>query len=69
MTSRMLDMFRRPGDPKDYSHLLLGAGGLYTAGYLAALASGYTDIQQGAYLLPALACLGGIAGLSSQVPI
>jgi NAD(P) transhydrogenase len=63
----MLEMFRRADDPTDYSHLYIGAGALYTAGYFGALASGYTDITQAAYLVPALACLGGIAGLSSQV--
>ena len=26
MTNRMLDMFKRPGDPKDYSNLYLAAG-------------------------------------------
>lgn len=67
MTNRMLEMFRRPGDPKDYSHMYMGAGALYTAGYFVAVANGYTDITQAAYLVPALACLGGIAGLSSQV--
>lgn len=67
MTNRMLDMFKRPTDPKDYSHYYLGAGTVYSGAYLAAVAAGHHDIYQAAYLIPALACIGGIAGLSSQV--
>lgn len=66
ITRRMLDMFRRPEDPPDYSHLLAIPGIAFAGSYLAALQAGYTNIEQSAYLASSVCCILAIAGLASQ---
>ena len=65
VTKRMLDMFRRPGDPPEYNYLyaLPAAGAVGT--YLAAHLAGY-DILNVGYLAASLCCVGALSGLASQ---
>jgi len=65
LTSRMLDMFRRPGDPPGYEH--------YYAMPLAALVSGYfvtkgmgVDTINMANMASGVLCIGGIAAMSTM---
>lgn len=67
VTTKMLDMFKRPDDPPEYYHLYgIPAAttiGLYSAGTLA---GGFPEIHAGASTLAGLLCIGGIGGLASQ---
>ncbi|XP_069483339.1 NAD(P) transhydrogenase, mitochondrial [Ambystoma mexicanum] len=65
VTQRMLDMFKRPTDPKEYNYLYLLPAGAFVGGYGAALSSGY-NIEQMIYLGSGLCCVGALAGLSTQ---
>lgn len=66
ITHRMLNMFKRAGDPSDFAWMFtvpaVGFVGLATAGKL----SGCADMTQMAYLGGALGCIGALAGLSTQ---
>merc|ERR1719447_731602 len=66
VTSRMLDMFKRPNDPPDYSYLY----GIPAAAFIGAFGYGrylgVNDITQMAYLAGSIGCIGGIAGLAQQ---
>jgi len=66
ITKRMLDMFRRPGDPPEYTYLYAVPGAAVIGGYAAAKMAGYPDIDQMAYLASSLCCVGALAGLSTQ---
>ena len=67
VTQRMLDMFRRPTDPKEYNGMFAIPAGVFLGGYgLAAYHGGYQDIHQMAYLASSLCCVGALTGLSSQ---
>lgn len=66
ITKRMLDMFRRPGDPPEYTYLYAIPGAAVLGGYAAAKMAGYPDIDQMAYLASSLCCVGALAGLSTQ---
>jgi NAD(P) transhydrogenase len=66
ITQRMLDMFKRPGDPPEYNQLyaipavaLLGTYGIGTA-------MGYPEMTSTAYLAASGLCIGSIACLSQQ---
>lgn len=66
ITQRMLDMFKRPGDPPEYNQLyaipavaLLGTFGVGTA-------LGYPEMTSTAYLAASGLCIGSIACLSQQ---
>ena len=66
VTKRMLDMFKRKTDPKEYNYLY-GIPGVASIGaLLAAHASGVPNIYQMGYLASSLLCIGGISGLSGQ---
>lgn len=66
-TQKMLNLFRRPGDPKDYGWLYLLPAVLFGAGCLWAVNSGDADgFVQAGYLLSSLLCIGAISGLSAQ---
>lgn len=67
ITTKMLDMFKRPDDPPEYYHLYgipaIGTMGLYGAG----VASGaYPQLDAAASTLSGMLCIGGIGGLASQ---
>lgn len=66
VSKRMLDMFKRPSDPKEYNFLygLPAAAGI--GSLLAAHAAGVPNIYAAGYLFSSLCCIGGISGLASQ---
>ncbi|XP_060516948.1 NAD(P) transhydrogenase, mitochondrial-like [Cylas formicarius] len=66
VTKRMLDMFRRPGDPPDYNLFYGIPAVVFLGGYSYAAMSGLAEIHQAAYLAASLCCVGALAGLSSQ---
>merc|ERR1712012_238267 len=66
VTARMLDMFKRPTDPPEYNYLYGIPGTAFLASYGYAVAQGYPEIHQIAYLGSGLCCVGALAGLSSQ---
>lgn len=67
VTKRMLDMFKRPTDPPEYSYLYGIPAATFLAGYgYCATVGTYPDIHQMAYLAASLCCVGALTGLSSQ---
>ena len=66
ITKRMLDMFKRPGDPLEYNYLYAIPGAAFLGGYMAAHMHGFSDIQQMGYLAASLCCVGALTGLASQ---
>jgi len=66
ITQRMLDMFRRPTDPKEYNALYLIPAATLVGGFAGGYYSGYPEVGQLTMLASSLCCIGGIWGLSSQ---
>lgn len=68
MTGRMLDMFKRKTDATEYGKLWLLPGVGIPATYLAALGAGMGSpaLHSAAGLAASAACIGALAGLSSQ---
>jgi len=66
VTKRMLDMFRRPTDPPEFSHLFAIPGAAFLAGYLGAWLSGVPDIHQTAYLAASICCILSLGGLAQH---
>ncbi|KAI9709504.1 MAG: hypothetical protein M1820_003264 [Bogoriella megaspora] len=66
ITKRMLDMFRRPTDPPEYSWLYTVPAVLFGGGYIAAASTGMAGLVQAGYLTSSLLCFGSISGLASQ---
>lgn len=66
VTQRMLDMFKRPTDPPEYSALYGIPAAVFLGGYGFAAISEVPEIHQMAYLAASLCCVGALAGLSSQ---
>jgi len=66
VTARMLDMFKRPTDPPEHNYLYGIPATAFLASYGYAVAQGYPEIHQIAYLGSGLCCVGALAGLSSQ---
>ncbi len=66
VTARMLDMFKRPTDPPEYNYLYGIPGATFLASYGWAVAQGYPEVHQMAYLTSSLCCVGALAGLSTQ---
>lgn len=66
VTKRMLDMFKRPTDPKEHNYLFAIPALSTIGGLLAAHFSGFSGIYQMGYLASSLCCIGGITGLSGQ---
>jgi len=67
VTTKMLDMFKRPTDPPEYYHLYgipsAGAMAIYGAG---AMSGKFPELDAAAGTLSGILCIGGIGGLSSQ---
>jgi NAD(P) transhydrogenase len=67
ITTKMLDMFKRPDDPPEYYHYYMvptaGALGLYGIG---AMTGKFPEIHSAASTLASILCIGGIGGLASQ---
>merc|ERR1711981_634263 len=66
VTGRMLDMFKRPTDPPEYTHLMGIPAAAFLAGYGYAVSQGYPQAHQMAYLASSLCCVGALGGLSAQ---
>jgi NAD(P) transhydrogenase len=65
ITKRMLDMFRRPTDPKEYTYLYGIPALVLTGSYAWALSRGH-DITAMANLAASVLCILAIGGLSTQ---
>jgi len=67
ITSKMLDMFKRPDDPPEYynyyKYPTAGVIGLYGVG---SMSGKFPEIDTAASTLASLLCIGGIGGLASQ---
>ncbi|KAL5347198.1 hypothetical protein ACLOAV_007507 [Pseudogymnoascus australis] len=66
ITKRMLDMFRRKTDPKEYPWLYAIPGILFGGGYIAAASTGMAGLVQAGYLASSMLCIGSLSGLASQ---
>ncbi|RDB21183.1 NAD(P) transhydrogenase, mitochondrial [Hypsizygus marmoreus] len=66
ITKRMLDMFKRPTDPPEYSWLYTVPAVVFTGGFLAAASTGMSGLVQAGYLTSSLLCIGSLSGLASQ---
>jgi len=65
ISKRMLDMFRRPTDPPEYSYLYTMSGAGMVGSLLYANYSGVPHIELMGYLTSAVLCIGAIVGLAS----
>jgi NAD(P) transhydrogenase len=65
VTSRMLDMFKRPTDPPEYMSLMAIPGVAAVGAYAAAAAMGHFDPTL-AYAAASVSCISSIACLASQ---
>ncbi|KAF8478387.1 PNTB-domain-containing protein [Russula ochroleuca] len=66
ITKRMLDMFKRSGDPPEYSWLYSIPAVVFTGGFLAAAQTGMEGLVQAGYLTSSILCIGSLSGLASQ---
>ena len=69
VSGKMLDLFRRPTDPKDYFEYYTLPSGILLAGLGGAAYSASADLGNMAGVLgvaSAICCIAGIAGLSNQ---
>lgn len=67
ITKRMLDMFKRPTDPPEYSWLYGVPAVVFTGGFLAAASTGMAGLVQAGYLTSSMLCIASLSGLGSQV--
>jgi NAD(P) transhydrogenase len=66
VTQRMLDMFKRPGDPPSFNQLYAIPGAGFTVAFLASVLAGAPHVHQMAYLASSVFCILSLGGLSSQ---
>ncbi|TGO67216.1 hypothetical protein BOTNAR_0046g00180 [Botryotinia narcissicola] len=66
ITKRMLDMFKRPTDPKEYPWLYAIPAVVFGAGYIAAASTGMAGLVQAGYIASSLLCIASLSGLASQ---
>lgn len=66
VTQRMLDMFKRPGDPEEHNDVFKYPTAALAAGSIAGIAMGAGEMANLAYLASSTACIGSIACLSQQ---
>merc|ERR1719400_1682761 len=66
VTARMLDMFKRPTDPPEHMYLYGIPAAAFLSSYGWAVAQGYPEVHQMAYLTSGLCCIGALGGLSAQ---
>ncbi|PFH54283.1 hypothetical protein AMATHDRAFT_72804 [Amanita thiersii Skay4041] len=66
ITKRMLDMFKRPTDPPEYSWLYGVPAVVFTGGFLTAASTGMAGLVQAGYLASSVLCIGSLSGLASQ---
>lgn len=67
ITKRMLDLFRRPGDPPDYGWLWAAPTALFAAGLVWAYSTGEAGLTTAGYTVATFLSIGALTGLSSQV--
>jgi len=65
LTNRMLQMFRRPNDPPEYTHYYALPAAVSVGGYFATKAMGVDTVGM-AYVASGVACICGIAAMSSM---
>jgi H+-translocating NAD(P) transhydrogenase len=67
VTTKMLDMFKRPDDPPEYYHYYALPGALTLGLYgIGSMSGKFPEIDSAASTLAGLLCIGGIGGLASQ---
>lgn len=67
VTTKMLDMFKRPDDPPEYYHLYgIPAGATLLAYSAGSLSGKFPELDAAASTLAGILCIGGIGGLASQ---
>lgn len=67
VTTKMLDMFKRPTDPPEYYHLYgIPAAGAIGAYGIGSMSGKFPELDSAAATLSGLLCIGGIGGLASQ---
>lgn len=66
ITKRMLDMFRRPTDPKEHPWLYAIPAAIFGGGYIAAASTGMAGLVQAGYLVSSVLCMTSLSGLASQ---
>lgn len=66
ITTRMLDMFRRPTDPKEYPLLYAIPAALFGGGFIYAASTGMAGLVQAGYLVSSILCMTSLSGLASQ---
>lgn len=67
VTTKMLDMFKRPDDPPEYYHYYgIPAATILTLYGIGSMSGKYPEIDSAAATLSGLLCIGGIGGLASQ---
>ena len=66
VTKRMLDMFKRKGDPDEHNYLYAIPAVLSSAALLNAYYTDASTVYQMGYLAASLSCIGGITGLAAQ---
>lgn len=66
ITKRMLDLFKRPTDPPEFSWLYGVPAVVFTGAFLTAASTGMAGLVQAGYLTSSVLCIGSLAGLSSQ---
>ena len=69
ITKRMLDLFRRPTDPPEYSWLYTIPAAVFGGGFVWASSTGLGGLVQAGYFLSTLLSIGALTGLSSQVSL
>jgi len=66
VTQRMLDMFKRPGDPAEHNYLYAIPAAAYLGSYYLGTMNGAAHLHQMMYFASGLCCVGALAGLSKQ---
>lgn len=66
ITQRMLDMFKRPGDPEEHNDVYAYPAAALVLGSGAGIMLGSAEMASMAYLAASTACIGSIACLSQQ---
>jgi len=67
ITTKMLDMFKRPDDPPEYyNYYQYTTGGMLGLYGIGSLSGKFPEIDTAASTLASLLCIGGIGGLASQ---
>ncbi|KAF8965257.1 NAD(P) transhydrogenase beta subunit-domain-containing protein [Flammula alnicola] len=72
LTKRMLDMFKRPTDPPEYSWLYAVPGVVFAGGFLAAASTGMAGLVQAGYLTSSILCIviaqfAGVAAIGGVI--